>query len=113
MASSNFREQSLASAGPVTNCATCTTSSLKAATCAGAVIVGINMNQGYNGTSLVMINSAAYSAGDVVWVTTSAAGPRECAEIIGITPVAANVFMDEAMNSGSGPYANCGACSWP
>ena len=60
-----------------------------------------------------MILAYSYNIGDVVWVKQTSTGVITCAEIQSLSSTPPNYFIDEAANSGNGPYSNCVSCAIP
>jgi len=92
-------------------CPTCS-GSWRAQVCGQVQNYYLDTASGYDGNQLVVLQYT-YSVGDVVWVKQSASGAISCAEIIAASSTPANAKIDEAGNSGNGPYSQCSSCNTP
>jgi len=112
MASNNtFREQTSSGLGLETACPQCGTTppaffSYQVDMCNTTGTFYVSKTNAFFGSNQV-INSNTYSIGQVVWVTSSANGPRLCAEIIDI-----NVDEEPSLyiDIQSGPWSQCNQC---
>ena len=109
-----YRQLTTASGGTLElsqNCPTCS-NSWRAQVCGQVQNYYLDTTSGYDGNQLIVLQYT-YSVGDVVWVKQSAGGAISCAEIIAISSTPANAKIDEAGNSGNGPYSQCSSCNTP
>lgn len=109
-----YRQLTTASGGTLEigqTCPTCS-NSWKAQVCGQAQQYYLDTISGFNGNTSIVLQYS-YSVGDVVWVKQSANGAISCAEIIAISSTPANAKIDEAGNSGNGPYSQCSNCNTP
>lgn len=108
----SYRQQTGTTLGSATACPSCT-GSYKTIDCSSGTIRFVSKTNGWNGSSASLL-AYTYVANDVVWVKNGAAAAIFCAEVTGSVSDPAGPFkIDEAANSGTGPYASCGVCSIP
>ncbi len=109
-----YREMSssvLAAQNPCSPCGG--TNSWRATECGGgAGVYYLNQTSGFQGSSSIVL-AYGYSVGDVVWVKQTSNGVITCATIQAISSTPPNYFIDEAANSGNGPYNDCTSCAVP
>jgi hypothetical protein len=100
-----YRRLTTASGGTLElsqNCPSCFTS-WRAQACGQVALYYLDPTNGFNGNSSILLQYT-YSVGDVVWI---------CAEILAQSSTPPNYKIDEAGNSGSGPYSQCSSCNTP
>lgn len=108
-----YREMVLSVLDSQNPCNPCTTQSWRATECGGGgATYYLDESNGFDG-SLSVILAYSYNIGDVVWVKQTSTGVITCAEIQSLSSTPPNYFIDEAANSGNGPYSNCVSCPIP
>tara|TARA_R100000951_G_scaffold7386_1_gene7044 strand:+ start:308 stop:646 length:339 start_codon:yes stop_codon:yes gene_type:complete len=109
----SYRQQSGSSLGSTTACPTCPANSYEATQCGGGGTYYLSLTQGWVGSNASLL-SYNYVQNDVVWIKNGASGSIICATIQGQVPDPAGPYrIDEAANSGNGPYSNCSSCIVP
>jgi len=109
----NYRQLQLGTLGTSTACPTCGTGSYRTVDCSSGTIRFVSKTNGWNGSSASLL-AYTYVTNDVVWVKDGASAAIFCADVVGSVSDPAGPFkIDEAANSGTGPYASCGVCSIP
>ena len=112
MALKTYRQQGALGLGVDTNCPNCT-GSYRTVDCSSGTIRYVSKTAGWNGQSASLL-AYTYVANNVVWVKDGAMGTVSCATVTGsVSDPAGPYRIDEAANSGSGPYANCTSCIVP
>ena len=109
-----YRQLTTASGGTLElsqNCPSCFTS-WRAQACGQVALYYLDPVSGFNGGSSIVLQYN-YSVGDVVWIKSSANGSIICAEILAQSSTPTNYKIDEAGNSGNGPYSQCSSCNTP
>lgn len=107
----NYRQLQLGTLGTSTVCPTCGPGSYRTVECSTGTIRFVSKTAGWNG-SISSILQYTYVANDVVWIKNGASVPNVCAEVTGsVSDPAGPYKIDEAANSGNGPFA--GPCSLP
>ena len=101
----------LAAQNPCSPCGS--TNSWRAIQCGGgAGVYYLNQTSGFQGSASIVL-AYGYTVGDVVWVKQTSTGVITCATIQAISSTPPNYFIDEAANSGNGPYNDCTSCAVP
>ena len=101
----------LAAQNPCSPCGS--TNSWRAIECGGgAGVYYLNQTSGFQGSASIVL-AYGYTVGDVVWVKQTSTGVITCATIQAISSTPPNYFIDEAANSGNGPYNDCTVCVTP
>jgi len=107
-----YRQQTGLGLGSALSCPSCT-GSYKATVCGGGVTYYLDKTSGWVGSSASILANT-YVAGNVVWIKQGSTGTIYCAEIDAIVSDPPGPYrIDEAANSGTGPYANCASCIVP
>ena len=113
MALKTYRRQTGLGLQSSVNCPTCSTGSYKTVDCSSSTIRYVSKTAGWNGSSASLL-AYTYVANNVVWIKDGASAAIYCATVTGsVSDPAGTYKIDEAANSGSGPYANCTSCVVP
>ena len=108
----SYRQQGALGLGSTTACPSCA-GSYKTVDCSSSTIRYVSKTAGWVGNSASLL-AYTYVANNVVWVKDGASGTIYCATVTGsVSDPAGPYRIDEAANSGSGPYANCTSCVVP
>lgn len=112
--STTYRQMTSSVLGAGVSCPSCGSSnSWRATECGGgAGVYYLDQTDGFQGSSSILL-AYGYSTGDVVWVKQTSNGVITCATIQAISSTPPNYFIDEAANSGNGPYSDCTSCPTP
>jgi len=108
----SYRQQSGLTLGLATACPSCA-GSYKTVDCSSSTIRYVSKTAGWNGNVAGSL-TYTYVTGDVVWVKDGAAAAIYCATVQGsVTDPAGAYKIDEAANSGNGPWSSCASCIVP
>jgi len=113
MALKTYRRQTGLGLQSSVNCPTCSTGSYKTVDCSSSTIRYVSKTAGWDGSQNILL-AYTYVANNVVWIKDGASAAIYCATVTGsVSDPAGTYKIDEAANSGSGPYANCTSCIVP